>query len=115
MFIDPTTSTTTGLDAVTGAFGFTGRAITTQLLDEGRDVVTLSRRTGRGDARARRIAVKPLDFTRPDELVEALIGVETLYNTYWLRFPRGDMSYDRAVEQSVVLLDAARRAEVSRL
>ncbi len=77
--------------------------------------MTLSRRTGQGDPLARRITVKPLDFTRPDQLVEALAGVETLYNTYWLRFPRGAMSYDRAVEQSVVLLDAARRAGVSRL
>ncbi len=100
---------------MTGAFGFTGRAITTQLLDAGREVVTLSRRTGHGDAMARRITVKPLDFTRPDQLVEALTGVQTLYNTYWLRFPRGAMSYDRAVEQSVVLLDAARQAGVSRL
>lgn len=114
-FTDRTTSATNGRDAVTGAFGFTGRAITTQLLDAGREVVTLSRRTGHGDAMARRIAVKPLDFTRPDQLVEALTGVETLYNTYWLRFPHSATSYDRAVEQSVVLLDAARQAGVSRL
>ena len=100
---------------MTGAFGFTGRAITTQLLDAGREVVTLSRRTGPGDPLARRITVRPLDFTRPDQLVESLTGVQTLYNTYWLRFPRGAMSYDRAVEQSVVLLDAARQAGVARL
>ena len=102
-------------DAVTGAFGFTGRAIATGLLEAGREVVTLSRRSGRGDDLARRIAVKPLDFTRPDRLVEALTGVATLYNTYWLRFPRDGMTYERAVEQSAVLLAAARQAGVERI
>jgi uncharacterized protein YbjT (DUF2867 family) len=102
-------------DAVTGAFGFTGRAIANRLLEAGRDVVTLSRRTGTDDGLARRITVKPLDFTRPDQLVEALTGVETLYNTYWLRFPRGAMSYERAVEQTVTLLGAAERAGIGRI
>jgi len=102
-------------DAVTGAFGFTGRAIATRLLEAGREVVTLSRRTGRSDDLTRRMAVKPLDFTRPDQLVEALTGVETLYNTYWLRFPRGALSYERAVEQSVILFVAARQAGVGRI
>ena len=104
-----------GRDAVTGAFGFTGRAIAAALLNEGRDVVTLSRRNPRGDPLAARIAVEPLDFTRPDRLIEALAGVETLYNTYWLRFPRGDMGYERAVEQSAILLGAARQAGVARV
>lgn len=50
-------------DAVTGAFGFTGRAIAVQLLDAGRDVVTLARRVDRADPIAPRLAIHPLDFT----------------------------------------------------
>jgi NADH dehydrogenase len=105
----------TGTDAVTGAFGFTGRAIAEQLLASGRQVVTLSRRRGDRDELAGRVAVAPLDFGRPDLLAEALQGVDTLYNTYWLRFPRAGMGYDRAVEQSAILLAAAERAGVERL
>ena len=102
-------------DAVTGAFGFTGRAIATGLLAAGRDVVTLSRRTAPSDPLAARITVEPLDFAQPERLVEALSGVDTMYNTYWLRFPRADMGYERAVEQSAILFGAARRAGVKRL
>jgi NADH dehydrogenase len=102
-------------DAVTGAFGFTGRAIAQALLDRGRDVVTLSRRDGRGDPLAGRIGVRPLDFANPAELAESLGGVDTLYNTFWIRFPRGDLDYDAAVERSEVLLASARRAGVRRV
>ena len=102
-------------DAVTGAFGFTGRAIATRLLDAGREVVTLSHRSGDGDPLSERLTVAPLDFSRPDQLADALHGVTTLYNTYWIRFPRRGSSYEQAIEQSLVLFDAARRAGVSRL
>ena len=64
---------------------------------------------------ARRSRSSRSTFTRPDQLVEALTGVRRSTTRYWLRFPRGAMSYDRAVEQSVVLLDAARQAGVARL
>ena len=102
-------------DAVTGAFGFTGRAIAEALLAGGREVVTLSRRDGRGDPIAARIAVRPLDFANPVELAESLAGVDTLYNTFWIRFPRGGLDYRGAVERSEVLLAAARRAGVRRV
>ena len=103
-------------DAVTGAFGFTGRALAGALLDRGREVVTLSRRSGRGDPLAPRLAaVEPLDFRRPDGLATALSGVDTLYNTYWMRFPRGRRTFDDAVHESGLLLEAAARAGVRRL
>ena len=103
-------------DAVTGAFGFTGRAIAEALLGEGREVVTLSRRSGRGDRLAERLAaIQPLDFSKPAGLVEALSGVDTLFNTYWMRFPRGGRTFDDIVTETQVLLDAAARAGVRRL
>ncbi len=104
-------------DAVTGAFGFTGRALTERLLEAGREVVTLSRRSGVGDPLLDRVRVEPFD---PDgagaveRLTAVLDGVDTVYNTYWLRFPRDGMTYERAVGQSAVLLEAARRAGVRR-
>ena len=101
--------------AVTGAFGFTGRAITGRLLDAGHEVVTLTRRSGTDDPLASRITVRPFDTDRPDELSATLAGVETLYNTYWLRFPRGGATFEGAVARSAALLSAAREAGVRRI
>jgi len=105
-------------DAVTGSFGFTGRAITEGLLGAGRAVVTLSRRSGDGDPLAGRIRVEPFEPETPDAtatLASALAGVDTLFNTYWVRFPRDGMTYERAVAHTTTLLDAARRAGIRRV
>ena len=101
--------------AVTGAFGFTGRALAERLLGGGDEVVTLTRRSGAGDPLAQRITVRPLDTTRPDELVSTLAGVDTLFNTYWMRFPRGPSTFEGAVARSATLLAAAREAGVRRV
>jgi nucleoside-diphosphate-sugar epimerase len=105
----------TRLDAITGAFGFTGRALAKRLLDDGRDLVTLSRRSGDGDPLRDRLRVEPFDTDRPDHLVASLAGVDTLFNTYWIRFPRGPRTYERAVAQTAVLVAAARDAGVRRI
>jgi NADH dehydrogenase len=102
------------LDAVTGAFSFTGRAIAERLLREGRDVVTLVRRHGAPDADSRiRTAIVTLDDAAA--LLNALRGVDTLYNTHWIRFARGKLSFDLATDRTLRLLDAARRARVRRV
>jgi NADH dehydrogenase len=41
-------------------------------------------------------------------------GADTLYNTYWIRFPRGETTFERAVENTRTLLAAARDAGVRR-
>jgi uncharacterized protein YbjT (DUF2867 family) len=101
--------------AVTGSFGFTGRALTERLLGAGHEVVTLSRRSGAGDPLASRITVRRLPLHRPDELASALTGVDTLFNTSWLRFPRGGATFEGAVATSAALLGAAREAGVRRV
>ena len=103
------------LHAVTGAFGFTGRALAERILDAGDEVVTITRRSGAGDPLARRITVRSFDTTRPAELVSTLAGVDTLFNTYWLRFPRGGSTFEAAVARSATLLAAAREAGVRRV
>lgn len=103
------------LHAVTGAFGFTGRALTHRLLEGGDEVVTLTRRSGAGDPLAPRITVQPFATSRPAELVSALAGVDTLFNTYWLRFPRGNATFEVALARSATLLAAAREAGVRRV
>jgi NADH dehydrogenase len=61
------------------------------------------------------VAVAPLDSTRPEELASNLRGAATLYNTYWIRFAHGSMTYERAIENSRTLFRAARNAGVRRI
>lgn len=103
------------LDAVTGGFSFTGRAIAARLLLEGREVITLVRRTGRRNPFGERIRIAPLALDDPATLRAGLAGVDTLYNTYWIRFERGAITFDAAVAATVRLIDAARQAGVRRL
>jgi uncharacterized protein YbjT (DUF2867 family) len=99
------------LDVVTGAFGYSGAAIARDLLAAGGQVRTLTSHP-RNDPD---IEAMPLDFTDPERLTRSLDGASTLYNTYWVRFSRGQNTHERAVENSRVLFDAAQRAGVGRI
>lgn len=103
------------LDVVTGAFGYTGRYITTRLLAEGRRVRTLTGHQDRPDPFGGQVQVLPYDFETRSKLVEHLRGASTLYNTYWVRFPRGEVTFERAVSRSLTLIEAAREAGVGRI
>jgi len=103
------------MDVVTGAFSYTGRAIAEDLLRHGRRVRTLSRRDAPGDPIAERIERAELQFRDERALREALAGADTLFNTYWVRFAHGATTFDRAVENTRVLLRAAREAGVRRV
>ena len=100
------------LDIVTGAFGYTGRYITAQLLAKGRRVRTLTSHPSRPDPFGGQVEVAPFNFGQPEALEESLRGAAAIYNTYWVRFPRGEVTYERAVENSRVLIRAAKRAGV---
>jgi uncharacterized protein YbjT (DUF2867 family) len=101
------------VNAVTGALSYTGRAIAEELLARGQRVRSLSRRDDPDDPLRARIDLRPLRFDH--SLVDALNGVQTLYNTFWIRFERERQTFDRAVEQSIALFEAARAAGVSRI
>jgi uncharacterized protein YbjT (DUF2867 family) len=103
------------VDVVTGAFGYTGKYITRRLLAMGRRVRTLTGHPERGAAFNGDIEVAPLQFDRPAELVESLRGASTLYNTYWVRFSKGKVTYEKAVENTRILIAAARGAGVRRI
>ncbi|HTD50135.1 MAG TPA: NAD(P)H-binding protein [Acidimicrobiia bacterium] len=104
----------TGLDVVTGAFSYSGRAIARELIDAGRSVRTLTghpRRAPQDSA----IDVHALAFDDQPALVRALEGATTLYNTYWVRFARERTDHERAVTNTRALFDAARRAGIQRV
>jgi uncharacterized protein YbjT (DUF2867 family) len=103
------------VDVVTGAFSFTGRYVAARLLELGHEVRTLTRRSANTSPFAGRVQAFPLDFADEAGLVRSLRGADTLYNTYWLRFPRGDETFDLAVASSLLLLRAAAEAGVRRV
>ncbi|MDX6437735.1 MAG: hypothetical protein QOF45_318 [Gaiellaceae bacterium] len=103
------------MDVVTGAFSFTGRAIAEELLDRGRKVRTLTRRVASADPLAARIERAELQFRDEEALRRALDGVDTLFNTYWVRFAHGVTTFARAVENTRVLVRAARAAGARRV
>jgi NADH dehydrogenase len=102
-------------DVVTGAFGYTGKYITRRLLAMGRGVRTLTGHPERAATCNGHIEMAPLRFDRPGELVESLRGATALYNTYWVRFPHGEVTYEKAVANSRILIEAAREAQVRRI
>lgn len=102
-------------DVVTGAFSYSGRFVAEQLLERGRGVRTLTNHPRQDHPFASRIPTYPLNFSDDAALVRALTGTDTLYNTYWVRAPHGDLTHDVAVQNIRRLIDAARRARVRRI
>jgi len=102
-------------DMVTGAFGYIGNHVARALVAAGREVHTFSRRDGVGTALHGRVTRWPQRFDDLPFLVERLRGCDVLYNTYWIRFPRGRATYEQAVERSGRLFAAAREAGVRRI
>lgn len=103
------------LAAVTGAFGFTGAAITRQLISSGQQVRTLTGHPDRANPFGKQIEVARLAFDDPGELTLSLEGCDVLFNTYWVRFTYGAASFDQAVANTKTLLRAAERAGVRRI
>lgn len=106
---------TAELNVVTGAFSFTGRYITQRLLAMGKKVITLTSRVEHENTFGHQVKAYPFNFDRPGELTDSLRGAKTLYNTYWIRFAHGQVSFDRAVENSQTLIAAAEEAGIRRI
>jgi len=103
------------LNVVTGAFGYTGKYITQKLLSMGKRVRTLTGHPNRPNPFGNQISVAPFHFDNPAELTRALQGATTLYNTYWIRFPYGQVTYDTAVANTKILINAAKEAGIRRI
>src|SRR3974390_300411 len=100
---------------ITGAFSYTGKYTTRLLLDRGYSVRTLTFHPQRENPFGERVQVFPYSFDRKEELANSLLGASTLINTYWVRFPRGEASFESAVKNSRTLIAAARDAGVQRV
>ena len=100
---------------VTGAFSYTGRYVTRHLLDQGVRVRTLTRSPDAEDPFGGRVEAAPLDFSDPHGLRRSMQGAGVFYNTYWIRYAHGRVTFDLAVENSRTLFEAAERAGVGRV
>lgn len=101
--------------AVTGAFGYSGKAITELLLARGDRVRTLTNSPNRAHDFGDRVAVYSLAFDDPSLLAQTLRGCDVLVNTYWVRFNHRLFSFDQAVRNTQRLFGAARQAGVQRI
>jgi len=100
--------------AVTGAFSYSGKFITKQLLERGEEVITLTGHSDRPDPFGRKVKVYPLAFDEAS-MSRSLQGVDVLVNTYWVRFDKGKNTQPRAVENTRKLVNAAKAAGVKRM
>lgn len=107
------------MDVVTGAFSYSGAAIASELTRRGRTVRTLTNHPPRDRSGVAQelagIEVHPLDLANPQGLRRSLAGVDTLYNTFWVRFPHGEVTFESAVAGSAALFTAAADAGVRRI
>ncbi|HTT25168.1 MAG TPA: NAD(P)H-binding protein [Candidatus Sulfotelmatobacter sp.] len=100
---------------ITGAFSYTGKYVARLLLARGFRVRTLTGHPGRGNPFGAAVEVLPFNFDHPDQLGQSLAGTSTLINTYWVRFPYGQSTFEAAVRNTRTLIAAAKSAGVGRI
>lgn len=100
---------------VTGAFGYIGRAVTRRLLADGESVRTITTHPDKPDPFSGQVPAFKYDFDQPERLTAHLQGADTLYNTYWIRFPHAGASFEGAVANTKTLFECARQAGVGRI
>ena len=103
------------MNVVTGAFGYTGKYITRRLVNSGEKVITLTGSPNRANEFGNKVKAFPFNFESPEAMAESISGAHTLYNTYWVRFDRRDETHDRAVRNTIALIQAAKIAGVKRI
>jgi uncharacterized protein YbjT (DUF2867 family) len=106
---------TNGTVVITGAFSYTGKYATRLLLARGYRVRTLTYHPERENPFGESVQVFPYNFEHPDQLSQTLRGASTLINTYWVRFPRGESTFETAVQNTRTLITTAKAAGVRRI
>ncbi len=81
----------------------------------GKQVRTITGSPDRQDPFNGQVSAFPFNFDNPKRLTESLRGATTLYNTYWVRFTHGKVTFDQAVENTKRLIKAAEEAGIRRI
>lgn len=103
------------MDIVTGAFGYIGKYIATELLALGREVRTITTHPEKPSPFGTDVAAYSYSFDKPERLTSALAGADTLYNTYWIRFPYDGQTYETALQNTRTLFRCAKEAGVKKI
>jgi uncharacterized protein YbjT (DUF2867 family) len=101
-------------NAVTGSYSYSGKYITRRLLAQGDEVITLTGHPNRPDPFAGKVKPYPLNFDI-SSMARSLQGIDTLYNTYWVRFDHQANTQSRAVENTKKIIKAAVLGGVRRI
>jgi nucleoside-diphosphate-sugar epimerase len=103
------------MDVVTGAFGYIGRYIARALIESGRTVCTITTHADKPNPFGASLKAFSYNFDHPELLAQTLDEADTLYNTYWIRFPYDGQTYEGALDNTRVLFECARQANVKRI
>ena len=103
------------MDVVTGAFGYIGKYIAKSLLERGRTVRTITTHPDKPNPFGPDVSAFSYSFDNPEVLTKTLSGAETLFNTYWIRFPFDGQTYESALKNTETLFRCARQAGVKRI
>ena len=103
------------MDVVTGAFGYIGRYITKRLLESGREVQTITTHPAKPNPFGVAVEAFPYSFDDPSRLTDLLSGADTLFNTYWIRFPHDGQTFESALRNTRTLFDCAKQAGLKRI
>ncbi len=101
--------------AVTGAFGYSGKYIAAKLLSQNKRVITLTNSINRPNPFGTKVKACKFNFDNQAELVKSLSEVKTLINTYWVRFNHKTFKHSEAVDNTLILFEAAKAAGVEKI
>lgn len=103
------------MNIVTGAFGYIGKYITQTLLIKGLKVSTITTHPDKPNPFGAEVKAFKYNFDDPSELIKTLDNADTLFNTYWIRFPYDGQTYETALKNTKILFNCAKQAGVKRI
>ena len=103
------------MNVVTGSFGYIGKYITQELLNQGHVVNTITTHPHKPNPFGDKVKASSYNFEDPVKLAASLRGCETLFNTYWVRFDYRQWSFNKALENTNILFNCAKKAGVKKI
>ena len=91
-----------GFHVLTGALGYTGKAVAKRLIENGVPLRTLTNSPHKPNPFGDALDIKPLAFDNPEALTQSLEDAEVLYNTYWVRFNHKLFTFSQAIENTKI-------------
>ncbi|MDR1877281.1 MAG: NAD(P)H-binding protein [Flavobacteriaceae bacterium] len=99
---------------ITGALGYSGKYVAEKLIQEGKEVKTITNSLHKANPFGEKLKIEPFNFDRPDELTKSLQGYDVLVNTYWVRFNHSGFNHSQAVTNTKIMIDCAKKAGIKK-